>query len=38
VETGAVSVRLRTEENLGAVPVDDFLSRILKAVADKSGI
>ena len=38
VENGTVSVRLRTEENLGAVPVDDFLSKILKVVADKSEI
>ena len=27
-KAGAVSVRLRSEEDLGAVPVEDFISRI----------
>jgi threonyl-tRNA synthetase len=38
VENGTVSVRLRTEENLGAMPVDDFLEKALKAVREKSEI
>ncbi|HET8629226.1 MAG TPA: threonine--tRNA ligase [Thermomicrobiales bacterium] len=36
VEAGAVSVRLRTEENLGAMPVGDFLALVLPVVATKS--
>jgi threonyl-tRNA synthetase len=35
---GTVSVRLRTEEDLGAMPVDDFIARARKVVADKSGL
>lgn len=38
VENGTVSVRLRTEENLGAIPVDDFLTGLLKTIADKKEI
>ncbi len=33
VADGAVSVRLRTEENLGAMPVDDLLTRMTGEVA-----
>lgn len=32
VEAGAVAVRLRTEENLGALPVEQFLERALEDV------
>jgi threonyl-tRNA synthetase len=35
VESGAVAVRLRSGENLGAQPVPDFLSRALDAVDEK---
>lgn len=38
VEAGTVSVRLRTEEDLGAMPVDAFLARAKQAVADKRGL
>jgi threonyl-tRNA synthetase len=38
VDNGTVSVRLRTEENLGAMPVDDFLERALKTVREKGEI
>lgn len=33
---GAVAVRLRTEENLGAMPLADFLALALPVVATKS--
>jgi len=33
-----VAVRLRTEENLGAMPVADFIGRAQKAIADKHGL
>jgi threonyl-tRNA synthetase len=36
IEAGAVSVRLRTEEQLGALPVDDFLALVGPVVATKS--
>jgi threonyl-tRNA synthetase len=36
VEAGAVSVRLRTEEQLGALPVDDFLALVGPVVETKS--
>jgi threonyl-tRNA synthetase len=32
-ETGSVSVRLRTNENLGAMSVDDFIARATDIVA-----
>jgi len=35
VENGTVSVRLRTEENLGAMPVDGFLTEALAAIEKK---
>lgn len=36
IETGAVAVRTRAGENLGAKPVDDVVDMLLKQVADKS--
>ncbi len=36
IEAGAVSVRLRTEEQLGAMTVDDFLALVLPIVETKS--
>ncbi len=33
--SGAVSVRLRSEENLGAKPLDEFIAMALKVVEDK---
>jgi len=38
VERNQVAVRLRSEENLGAMSVEDFLLRACKVVAEKSGI
>jgi threonyl-tRNA synthetase len=38
LDAGAVAVRLRTEENLGAMPVANFIQRVQKAIADKSGL
>lgn len=38
VEDGTVSVRLRTEENLGALAIDDFIARVKQVVADKRGL
>jgi threonyl-tRNA synthetase len=38
LEAGAVAVRLRTEENLGAMPVADFIQRVQKAIEDKEGL
>jgi threonyl-tRNA synthetase len=35
-EDGAVAVRLRTNENLGAMSVDDFLARAQKLVAERN--
>jgi len=35
VEKQEVSVRLRSEEDLGSVPVSDFIALVQKAVADK---
>jgi len=37
-EGGAVAVRLRTEENLGAMPVPDFIGRAQKAIADQRSL
>lgn len=37
-EAGAVAVRLRTEENLGAMPIDAFVARAKQAVAEKKGL
>lgn len=34
-EAGTVAVRLRTEKNLGAMPVADFVQRAQKAITDK---
>ena len=38
VKTGAVAVRLRTEEDLGAMPLADFVRRVQKVIADKEGL
>ena len=38
MEAGAVAVRLRTEEDLGAMPVGDFLERVQKVVAAREGL
>jgi threonyl-tRNA synthetase len=38
VEAGAVSVRLRTEENLGPKPVDEFVATAQQAVEQKLNI
>jgi threonyl-tRNA synthetase len=38
VEQKAVSVRLRSEENLGAMPVEAFLERVRRVVKDKRGL
>jgi threonyl-tRNA synthetase len=38
VEASAVSVRLRTEENLGPMSVDDFIARISRAVETRQGM
>ncbi|MFW6175693.1 MAG: threonine--tRNA ligase, partial [Acidobacteriota bacterium] len=35
-EQGAVSVRLRTEEDLGAMPVDELIARLQEKVATRS--
>jgi len=35
MEAGAVAVRLRTEENLGARPVDEFIAMAQEAVAER---
>ena len=37
-ETGAVAVRLRTNEDLGPKPVDEFISLAQQAVAEKRDI
>ncbi len=37
-DAGAVAVRLRTEENLGAMPVADFIARAQKAITEKKGL
>ena len=37
-EAHQVSVRLRTEENLGSMAVDDFIARAKQVVADKRGL
>jgi threonyl-tRNA synthetase len=36
VEAGTVSVRLRTDEDLGALPLADFRARVVGVVADKA--
>ncbi len=36
VEDGAVAVRLRSEQNLGAMPVADFLARAKEAIATRT--
>jgi threonyl-tRNA synthetase len=36
IEAGAVSVRLRTDEDLGAMPVDTFVEHITRVVESKS--
>jgi threonyl-tRNA synthetase len=38
VENNAVSVRLRTEENLGAMSVDDFIERVQPVIEEKTGL
>jgi threonyl-tRNA synthetase len=35
-EEGAVSVRLRTEEDLGAMPVDELVARVAEKTASRS--
>jgi len=35
VEAGAVAVRLRTEEDLGATPVEEFIATAQEAIAEK---
>ena len=37
-KAGTVAVRLRTEEDLGAMPVANFIQRAQKAIADKEGL
>jgi threonyl-tRNA synthetase len=37
-KAGAVAVRLRSEEDLGAMPVADFVGRAQKAIADKEDL
>ncbi|MGQ9683883.1 MAG: threonine--tRNA ligase [Anaerolineae bacterium] len=37
-EAQQVAVRLRTEENLGAMSVADFIARALQVIADKRGL
>jgi threonyl-tRNA synthetase len=37
-EANAVAVRLRTEEDLGAMLVADFIRRVQKVIADKRGL
>jgi threonyl-tRNA synthetase len=36
IEAGAVSVRLRTEEQLGAMTIDDFIAFITPIIETKS--
>jgi threonyl-tRNA synthetase len=36
IEAGTVSVRLRTDEDLGPMPVDQFLGQIQHVIEDKS--
>jgi len=36
VEAEAVSVRLRSEENLGAMPIDGFLERAIQDIAERN--
>ncbi len=38
MQNGTVSVRLRTGEDRGAVPVDEFLSSVQQVIADKKEI
>ena len=38
MEAGAVAVRLRNGENLGAIPVDEFIAMAQKAVAEKETV
>ena len=38
VQAGTVSVRLRSEENLGAKPLDEFIAMAQKAVTEKENI
>lgn len=38
VENNTVSVRLRTEEDLGALKLEDFIARAGKAIAEKVGL
>ena len=38
VEAGAVSVRLRNGENLGAKPLDEFVATALQVIADKANV
>jgi threonyl-tRNA synthetase len=37
-ESDAVSVRLRTEADLGAEPVDDFIERVKRAIDARTGV
>jgi threonyl-tRNA synthetase len=36
VEAGTVAVRLRSGENLGAMPVVDFIARAQKAIEERA--
>ena len=38
VEAGSVAVRLRTEENLGAKPVDEFIAMAREAITSKGNV
>ena len=37
MEDGTVAVRLRTEEDLGAIRVDDFIERVVPLIDNRSG-
>jgi threonyl-tRNA synthetase len=38
VEKGTVSVRLRTEENVGEMSIDAFLERVAGVIRDRRGL
>jgi threonyl-tRNA synthetase len=38
VENNTVSVRLRTEQDRGAMPVEDFTAQVKAVIADKRGL
>jgi threonyl-tRNA synthetase len=37
-EAGTVAVRLRTEENLGPKPLDEFIAMVQQVVAEKKNV